>query len=315
MNFQQILAGAPLVSTSGDPSLEISGINYDSRKVRPGEILVAMNVDSNYDNHYIDAATSQGAVAIVSDSAAEKSRANVGWALVEHGRRALAVLSSNFYGHPAKQLRITGITGTNGKTTTAFLLEHILRFCGLGPVTLIGTIEYHYANQVVPALHTTPEALELNQILAKSIDQKLGKHASREGVMEVSSHALAQERVYGIPFDVAVFTNLTRDHLDFHGDMASYFAAKQRLFSGLGAAPPRAGVINLDDEHGRKLAELSRAQGTQVFGYGLEAGEFRASEISSSTQGTRFTMKTPFGTVRLSSPLIGRVNVHNILAA
>src|SRR5438477_9308830 len=190
MNFQEILAGVPVMSSSGNDQAEISGINYDSRKVKPGDVFVAMRGESSDGNRYIDTAISQGAVAVVSDSAQEKARAKVAWAQVEHGRRALALLSGNFYGHPAKKLRITGITGTNGKTTTAFLLEHILRFCGLGPVTLIGTIEYHYANQVVPAPHTTPEALELNQILAKSINPELGKHASREGVMEVSSHAL-----------------------------------------------------------------------------------------------------------------------------
>ncbi len=182
----------------------------------------------------------------------EKPRPDVAWAQVPHGRRALARLSANFYKKPAERLAITGITGTNGKSTTAFLLESILAAAGRKSA-LIGTIEYHVAGKTLPAPHTTPEALELNRIL----NQALG-HGATETVMEVSSHALEQQRVYGIPFDVAVFTNLTRDHLDYHHTMEEYFSSKQILFEGCGTEAPRAAVLNSDDEYGQKLVKISK---------------------------------------------------------
>ena len=168
-------------------------------------------------NKFIDQAIAAGAVAIVSDSPTEKTRPGVAWALVPPGRRALARLSANFYHRPAERLAVTGITGTNGKSTVAFLVESILAVSGRKSA-LIGTIEYHVAGKVLPAPHTTPEALDLNRLLSEA----LGNGAT-EAVMEVSSHALAQQRVYGIPFDIAIFTNLTRDHLDYHHTMERIF--------------------------------------------------------------------------------------------
>ena len=179
--------------------------------------------------------SSAGAVAVVTDSPIEKPREGVAWALVPHGRRALARLSANFYRHPAERIAITGITGTNGKSTTAFLVESILTAAGRKSA-LIGTIEYHVAGRIYPAPHTTPEALEL----ARLLHEALGLGAT-DAVMEVSSHALAQERVFGVPFDVAIFTNLTRDHLDYHKTMDEYFAAKRVLFEGCGTDAPRVG--------------------------------------------------------------------------
>src|SRR5277367_2984111 len=208
MTFQQLLDGAEVLSQSGDPG--VSGVEYDSRRVKPGCVFVAMHGESSDGNRFIDQAIQAGAVAVVTDSPAEKPRANVAWAVVAHGRRALARASANFYKKPAERLAIIGITGTNGKSTTAFLVESILGAAGRKSA-LIGTIEYHVAGKTLPAPHTTPEALELNRIL----NQALGLGAT-ETVMEVSSHALQQQQVYGIPFDVAVLTNLTRDHLDYH---------------------------------------------------------------------------------------------------
>ena len=214
-------------------------------------------------------------------------REGVAWAQVPHGRRALARLSANFYKRPAERLAITGITGTNGKSTTAFLVEAILSAAGRKSA-LVGTIEYHVAGKVLPAPHTTPEALDLNRILAKA----LGNGAT-EAVMEVSSHALAQERVYGIPFDVAVFTNLTRDHLDYHHTMEEYFAAKRVLFEGCGTDPPRAAVLNTEDEYGQKLAKVSRKRGSEVLTYGLTKGDFHAEKVDITPRGTRFDLVTP----------------------
>jgi UDP-N-acetylmuramoyl-L-alanyl-D-glutamate--2,6-diaminopimelate ligase len=307
MTFLELLYGAEVLAQSGNPG--IGGLEYDSRRIKSGDAFVAMRGESSDGNQFIDQAISAGAVAIVTDSATQKPRADVAWAQVPHGRRALARLSANFYKKPAERLAVTGITGTNGKSTTAFLLESILTEAGRKSA-LIGTIEYHVAGKILPAPHTTPEALELNRLL----NQALGQGAT-ETVMEVSSHALEQQRVYGIPFDVAVFTNLTRDHLDYHRTMAEYFSSKQLLFEGCGTEAPRAAVLNIDDDYGQKLVKVSRKRSSEVLTYGLSKGDFHAEKIEITPRGTRFDLLTPKGSIPLFSPLIGKVNVYNILAA
>jgi UDP-N-acetylmuramoyl-L-alanyl-D-glutamate--2,6-diaminopimelate ligase len=307
MTFERLLDGAEVLAQSGDPG--VSGVEYDSRRVKPGSVFVAMRGESSDGNRFIDQAIQAGAVAVVTDCAAQKPRPNVAWALVPHGRRALARVSANFYKKPGERIAVTGITGTNGKSTTAFLVESILTAAGRKSA-LIGTIEYHVAGRVLPAPHTTPEALELNRIF----NEALG-HGATEAVMEVSSHALAQERVFGVPFDVAVFTNLTRDHLDYHPTMEEYFAAKRMLFEGCGTDPPRAVVTNIDDAYGAKLAEFSRKRGSVLLRYGWERGEVRAEKVEITTRGTRFDLMMPAGRVAVFSAMIGRVNVYNILAA
>lgn len=307
MTFEQVLDGAEVLARSGDPG--VSSVEYDSRRVKPGCVFVAMRGESSDGNRFIDQAIQAGAVAIITDSAAEKPRPNVGWALVPNGRRALARVSANFYKKPAERIAITGITGTNGKSTTAFLVESILA-AAARKSALIGTIEYHVAGRVLAAPHTTPEALDLNRILSEA----LGNGAT-EAVMEVSSHALAQERVYGVPFDVAVFTNLTRDHLDYHKTMEEYFAAKLVLFEGCGTDAPRAVVTNIDDESGAKLVEFSRKRSSVVLKYGRDRGDVHAQKVEITTRGTRFDLVTPEGKIAVFSALIGRVNVYNILAA
>jgi UDP-N-acetylmuramoyl-L-alanyl-D-glutamate--2,6-diaminopimelate ligase len=307
MTFQQLLDGAEVLAQNGDPG--VSGVEYDSRRVKPGSVFVAMRGESSDGNRFIDQAIQAGAVAVVTDSPAEEPRAGVAWALVPHGRRALARVSANFYKRPAERIAVTGITGTNGKSTTAFLVESILTSAGRKSA-LIGTIEYHVAGKVLPAPHTTPEALELNRLL----NEALG-HCATEAVMEVSSHALAQERVFGVPFDVAVFTNLTRDHLDYHKTMEEYFVAKRVLFEGCGTDAPRAAVTNVDDEYGAKLAGFCRKRSSVVLKYGWERGDLHAEKVDITTRGTRFDLVTPAGKIPVFSALIGRVNVYNILAA
>jgi UDP-N-acetylmuramoyl-L-alanyl-D-glutamate--2,6-diaminopimelate ligase len=307
MTFQQLLDGAEVLAQSGDPV--VSGVEYDSRRVKPGCVFVAIRGETSDGNRFIDQAIQAGAVAVVTDSAAQKQRPEVGWALVPRGRRALARVSANFYKKPAERIAITGITGTNGKSTTAFLIESILTAAGRKSA-LIGTIEYHVAGKVLPAPHTTPEALELNRILGEAL-----AHGATDAVMEVSSHALSQERVYGVPFDVAVFTNLTRDHLDYHETMEEYFAAKHVMFEGCGTDAPRAVVTNTDDDYGAKVAEFSRKHSTEVLTYGWERGDLHAEKVEITTRGTRFDLAMPQGTIAVFSALIGRVNVYNILAA
>jgi len=307
MTFEQLLDGAEVLSEQGNP--DVTGVEYDSRRVKPGSLFVAMRGDSSDGNRFIDCALQAGAVAIVTDSTTENPREGAAWAVVPHGRRALARISQNFYKRPAERLAVTGITGTNGKSTTAFLVEAILTVAGRKSA-LIGTIEYHVAGRTYPAPHTTPEALEL----ARLFNEAVGLGAT-DAVMEVSSHALAQQRIFGVPFDVAIFTNLTRDHLDYHKTMEEYFAAKRVLFEGCGTEPPRAAVTNLDDEYGEELAKFSRKRGSMVLTYGWSRGDFRAEEVDISPRGTRFDLIAPQQRLAIFSPLIGRVNVYNILAA
>jgi UDP-N-acetylmuramoyl-L-alanyl-D-glutamate--2,6-diaminopimelate ligase len=307
MTFQQLLDGAEVLSVRGDPG--ISGVQYDSRRVRTGDCFVAMRGETTDGNRYIDAAIASGAVAIVTDSSTQAERSSVAWAVVPHGRRALAMISANFFRRPANKLSITGITGTNGKTTTAFLIDSILNAAGRKDA-LLGTIEYRIGGQAIEAPHTTPESLELNKVFADAV-----RAGATEAVMEVSSHALEQERVFGIHFDVAVFTNLTRDHFDYHKDFDHYFAAKRILFSGCGTEPPRTAVLNIDDEYGRRLVEFSKRQKSDVLTYGLKSGEFQAKNVELMLTGTRFDMVTPEEEVPIFSSLAGRVNVYNILAA
>ncbi len=311
MTFQQLLQGAEVLSQSGSSTGNpaVTAVEYDSRRVRPGALFVAMKGESSDGNRYIDQAIAAGAVAIVSDSATETPRPGVAWAQVPHGRRALARLSANFYKRPAERIANTGITGTNGKSTTAFIVESILQAAGR-KTALVGTIEYHVAGKILPAPHTTPESLELNQLLAEGLSQGV-----TESVMEVSSHALEQQRIFGIPFDVAVFTNLTRDHLDYHHTMEDYFRAKQVLFEGCGTEPPRAAVLNTDDEYGRQLLKLAKNKSSEVLTYGLTAGDFHAEDLQITPRGSRFQMATPAGKLAIWTPLIGKVNVYNVLAA
>jgi len=296
------------ISIAGDA--DVQGVAYDSRKVRPGFVFLAMHGETSDGNRFIDTAIRQGAVATVSDSADVALPGSVAFARVAHGRKALARISSNFYARPAEKLKLTGITGTNGKTTTTFLTEHILRAASRS-VAMIGTIEYHVAGRVIPAPHTTPESLELNA----TFDESLRAGAS-EVVMEVSSHALEQGRVYGLHYDVAVFTNLTRDHLDYHRTMDAYSASKQKLFESNGAAPPRSAVINADDSFGTSLLGTAKHSGIEIMSYGLSSGcDVTAQNIEYLPTGTRFRLRVRGKSVACESRLIGEINVYNVLAA
>jgi UDP-N-acetylmuramoyl-L-alanyl-D-glutamate--2,6-diaminopimelate ligase len=305
MTFLDLLDGAEVLAQSGNPP--ITGVEYDSRRVKPGDLFVAMQGGSSDGNRFVRQAVGAGAVAVITDSDQLPDR--VAWARVPHGRRALAVVSANFYGRPGEKLAVTGITGTNGKSTTAFLLESILSAAGRESA-LVGTIEYHVAGKVLPAPHTTPEALELQRLFREALDDGAG-----EAVMEVSSHALAQQRTFAIPFDVAVFTNLTRDHLDYHKTMNEYFAAKRILFDGSGGKGPRVAVLNGDDEYGLQLVKYCKERAVKVITYGMSKADFQPAKLEISSRGTRFDLITPEGSISVSSPLIGRVNAYNILAA
>ncbi|MBX6360346.1 MAG: UDP-N-acetylmuramoyl-L-alanyl-D-glutamate--2,6-diaminopimelate ligase [Acidobacterium ailaaui] len=313
MQMDEVLRGAGTVRRAG-PAVEVTGVEYDSRRTGPGSLFVAMRGGTTDGNRYVDAAVERGASAVVTDSAASfeavaRKYPRLALAEVEHGRRALAVLAGNFFGHPERKLAVSGVTGTNGKTTTAFLLDAMLNSAGRSTV-LAGTIEYRVAGKVVESPHTTPESRDLLALFADGVRAGAG-----EAVIEVSSHALEQGRVWSLPFDVAMFTNLTRDHLDYHGTMENYFSAKAMLFDGRNGAVPRVAVINVEDAYGAELALRAREAGAEIFSYGLEVGEFRAEHVRMGAGGMSFQLATPAGTELVESRLTGRVNVYNLLAA
>jgi UDP-N-acetylmuramoyl-L-alanyl-D-glutamate--2,6-diaminopimelate ligase len=308
MTLGEILAGvrlkAPLTPLLSQ--LDLQGLEYDSRRVQPGFLFFAFSGSRADGRQFAADAVSRGALAVASESPAPHSFPRP-WIELEHGRQALALAARNFYRQPDERIALTGITGTNGKTTTSYLIDAILSAAGK-TTALVGTIEYHLAGRVLPAVNTTPESLDLHRLLAE-LESAGGSHAT----MEVSSHALALGRVYGLHFHTAIFTNLTRDHLDFHHTMEDYFAAKQLLISGAGAPPPAWAVLNRDDEWCRRL-EIPRQ--TQVLWFGLgQGGTVRARHISSNLQGLRFEVQRRKERFMVESPLLGKINVYNILAA
>jgi UDP-N-acetylmuramoyl-L-alanyl-D-glutamate--2,6-diaminopimelate ligase len=313
VELDAVLRGVDLIRRAG-PSPAVMGVEYDSRRGVDGSLFVAFRGGTTDGNRYIPQAVAQGARAIVTDSATGFAAATAYPAVaaiqVAHGRRALATVSANFFAHPEERLKLSGVTGTNGKTTTAFLLEAMLRHQGRKTV-LAGTIEYHAAGRIFPAPHTTPESRDLLELFREGVDG-----GATEAVMEVSSHALDQERIAGLHFDVAIFTNLTRDHLDYHCSMANYFAAKRKLFDGSAGPPPRAAILNHDDEYAASLKETARAAGSElVYTYGMDHGDFWADGLEMEPAGMRFTMIAPHGEVPITTRLTGGVNVYNLLAA
>ncbi len=303
------------------PSLaqtQLAGLDYDSRRVNPGYLFFAFPGSHVDGRSFAGQAVSAGALAVVGESPAPEGF-TAPWIQVPHGRQALARAARNFYGRLDEKIPLTGITGTNGKTTTSYLVDSILRAAGMTTM-LAGTIEYHLGSRILPAPNTTPESLDLHRMLAE-LDSIAGEPSTAAATMEVSSHALALGRVYGLQFHTAVFTNLTQDHLDFHRTMDDYFAAKQLLFTGSGSPPPRYSVINRDDEWGRRLGALKpgkSSDSSEILWYGLSAdggGVAKARHIHSGFNGLRFDVVYDRIRFEIQSQLIGKVNVYNILAA
>jgi UDP-N-acetylmuramoyl-L-alanyl-D-glutamate--2,6-diaminopimelate ligase len=288
---------------TGDGEAEITAVTHDSRKAGPGSLFVAIRGLTADGNEFVDAALKKGALAVASESA---PRSGVAWLRVSDARAALAVLSAAVLGAPADSLELIGVTGTNGKTTTTHLIDAALRAAG-EPTSLIGTIQYRIGQRLSEAVRTTPESSDLQALFREMVDA-----GSRYAVLEVSSHSLALKRVYGCRFRVAVFTNLTRDHLDFHGDMDAYFAAKRVLFDTLLREDGHA-IVNAEDDRAGELVGAFRGR---VWTYAVERpADLRAEQVSLSLQGTRFRAITPTGTLDVATPLLGRFNVQNVLAA
>jgi UDP-N-acetylmuramoyl-L-alanyl-D-glutamate--2,6-diaminopimelate ligase len=314
MNWKELIEEVTAVGSGGDSHQPVTGVEYDSRKVGPGSVFVAMHGGSTDGNRYVEKAIAAGALGVITDSAPKFDHLLVfqpGLPVleVEHGRRALAEASAAFFGHPERRLKATGITGTNGKTTTAFLLEELLNAAARSTV-LVGTIEYHVAGEVRPSVHTTPESRDLFELMAEGA----GRGAT-ELVTEVSSHALDQGRAAGVGFDVAVFTNLTRDHLDYHGTMERYFAAKRLLFDGTVYPAPRVAVVNAHDPRAEELAAGARKAGAEVRTYGIGLGDWRAASYRLTPGGAVIELQTPAGSAQVTSRLAGEVNILNLLAA
>ncbi len=314
MNWNDLIAEVPAEGSTGNSDAPITGIEYDSRRVRPGSVFVAMKGGSTDGNKFVEKAIAAGALGIITDSPYTFDHLTVYKAglpalEVEHGRRALAQASAAFFGHPERKLAAIGITGTNGKTTTAFLAESLLNAAARKTV-LIGTIEYHVAGEIRPSVHTTPESRDLFALMAEGAER-----GATELIAEVSSHALDQGRMAGIQFDVAVFTNLTRDHLDYHQTMEKYFASKRLLFDGNVYPAPRVAVINAHDERAKQLAAAARRAGAEVRMYGIGAGDWRAASYALTPGGAVIQLETPAGSAQVNSHLAGEVNILNLLAA
>jgi UDP-N-acetylmuramoyl-L-alanyl-D-glutamate--2,6-diaminopimelate ligase len=281
----------------------VSGLAYDSRTVKSGHVFVALKGLHADGTAFARQAIDRGAAAIVSEQPAPEG-VHVPWAIVGDARLALALLATTFYRDPSREMRVVGITGTNGKTTTAYLLAGIFEAAGIR-CGVLGTVAYKIGDELREATRTTPEAPDVQALLREMVDRGCGACA-----MEVSSHALALRRVDGMTFAAAVFTNLTRDHLDFHAGMDDYFRAKRRLFDMLPRTAPS--IVNVDDPRGASLIDA----GGRPLTYGMQRpADVKSGPVSFSLDGLQFDVATPRDTLHVRSKLIGKPNVYNILAA
>lgn len=300
---QPTLLPAPPVLPDAAGSTTVTAVVYDSRRAVPGAIFVGLRGQKEDGTRFAPQAVARGAALVVAESPAPAGH-HVAWVVVPDARLALALLADRFYGHPSGILRVIGITGTNGKTTTAYLLRSILEAAGQR-CGLMGTVVYSVGREDRQATRTTPEAPDVQRMFSEMVD-----NGCAAAVMEVSSHALALKRVDGVRFAAGVFSNLTRDHLDFHGDMETYFAAKRRLFEMLPEGAPS--VVNVDDPKGQVLAGSVRRPVT----YGIRnAADVTPEPFGYALTGLRFTARTPKGAVQVKSTLVGQPNVYNLLAA
>lgn len=307
MKLKRLIEALPGATIDGPPDREITGIAYDSRRVMPGMMFVAIPGQHSDGHEFISNAVERGAAAIVCDRNGF-SHPRATRIQVADVREALARAAAAFYGNPSTGLKVIGVTGTNGKTTVSFMVKSMLEGAGI-KTGLLGTVQYEIGDRVIPAQRTTPEALELQQMMAQ-----MAKAGCQACVMEVSSHALEQKRVFGVEFDVAVFTNLTRDHLDYHGTMERYFAAKEKLFAGLARGRKKsAAVINIDDSFGTRLSGKHKVD--FEYTYGFRPSRLYATQLQMCKDGSRFVVETPERKFPIRLPLIGRHNVYNALAA
>jgi UDP-N-acetylmuramoyl-L-alanyl-D-glutamate--2,6-diaminopimelate ligase len=306
--LQDLFEDGELLAVKGALDRPISGLVMDSRRVVPGNLFFALPGYRADGASFIDEAIGRGAIAVVTEKPPVHPHAKVVFLQVASARAALARVAQRYYKFPDRDLGVIGVTGTNGKTTVTHLLKHFLD--KEGRTGLIGTINYDLGVRTVPSFKTTPEALDLFGMLAQMRDA-----GCRQAVMEVSSHGIDQQRVLGLQFAAAIFTNLTRDHLDYHKTLESYFAVKTRLFTGETGPVPRLAVVNLDDPHGAELvARIPAAARVVTFGENPRA-DVRAENVALNFKNTTFRLVWPAGACDVDSPFIGRYNISNLLAA
>jgi UDP-N-acetylmuramoyl-L-alanyl-D-glutamate--2,6-diaminopimelate ligase len=304
MILNELLTEIEARSVTGDLTAEVSGVQYDSRAVRTGSVFVAIRGEQADGNAFVRDAVTRGAVAIVSE---EEPAPAPAWIQVASDRSALSALAAALFRDPTRQLQLIGITGTNGKTTTAHVVESILGASG-NPAAMLGTIDYRFPGFSAKAIRTTPEAPELESLFRQAVDT-----GCRHAVMEVSSHAIAMHRVEALDFDVVAFTNLSGEHLDFHGSIEEYFAAKKRLFSGLDGTPPHTAVLNRDDSF---FDELARCGNERLLSFGMTPdADIYPVDCDFGGDGIEAQLATPSGKISLKSSLLGRGNLYNIAAA
>jgi UDP-N-acetylmuramoyl-L-alanyl-D-glutamate--2,6-diaminopimelate ligase len=308
MELKRLIEGVEVKKIAGDPLREVEGIAYHTKQIGKGFLFAAIRGLEVDGHQFIEEAVQRGAGAVVSEEEREVSDRTL--ILVPNSRQALAKISSNFYGNPSSRLKLIGITGTNGKTTTTYLLESIFRKVGCD-VGVIGTINYRFGQKTTPAPNTTPESLDLQRILWEMV-----KEGTSHVIMEVSSHGLDLDRVFGCQFDGVVFTNLTSEHLDYHKTLQKYFESKKKLFSDYlveSRKKRRFAVTNHDDPRGEKMVE---GIDLPVIRYGLSPScDITADQVTSSFEGLSCRVRTPRGDLSIRSKLIGDFNVYNILAA
>ena len=310
MQLKTLLAATSVREVVGPVDRAVESIAYDSRRVQRNGLFVALRGEKSDGHDFISQAIEKGATVIVAERADKNSRATC--VVVNDTRAAMADLSAKFFNYPARKLKLAGVTGTNGKTTTTFLIKHICEKAGMR-CGLLGTVRYEIGERVLPAARTTPESLDLQELLAQIRDA-----GCRTAAMEVSSIGIAEERVREIEWDVAVFTNLTQDHLDYHGTMENYFAAKAKLFEQLPQQEKKkkpVAVINIDDRYGQKLIQkIDTKISVVTFGTGLKA-DFRVSNYRMEFGGTSYQLDARGKSYLVRVPLIGRFNVANSVAA
>ena len=310
MQLKTLLASTPVRHLFGSADRPVENIAYDSRRVQRHTMFVALRGEKTDGHQFIGQAIDKGASVIVAER--EQKDPRVTCLVVENTRTALADFSATFYGHPARKLKLAAVTGTNGKTTTTFLIKHICENAGLR-CGLVGTVRYEIGERILPAIRTTPESLDLQELLAQ-----IASAGCKAAVMEASSHALAQDRTRGLEWDVAVFTNLTQDHLDFHGTMDNYFEAKAKLFTALATQKRKRepfAIVNIDDRYGRQLLDkIDKRVAVVTYGMGTRA-DFRASNYRAEFSGTSYQLDAHGKSYLVRLPLIGRFNVGNSVAA
>jgi len=310
MQLKTLLSATAVRQVIGTPDRTVENIAYDSRRVQRNGMFVALRGEKSDGHEFIGQAIEKGASVIVAEREEQNPRATC--LVVENTRTALADFAATFYGYPERKLKLAAVTGTNGKTTTTFLIKHICENAGLR-CGLIGTVRYEIGERMLPAIRTTPESLDLQELLAQIVNA-----GCKAAAMEVSSHALAQDRTRGLEWNVAVFTNLTQDHLDFHGTMKNYFDSKAKLFTGLGSQKKKRkpiAIVNVDDRYGEQLLDkIDKRIAVVTYGMGLRA-DFRASNYRVESSGTSYQLDARGKSYLVRVPLIGRFNVTNSVAA